>query len=149
DDGGEPEDCSICMCPVTGDEDQASLDKCVHAFHFTCIVKWGETTNQCPMCKSRFYVVTRLRDDHVKRFRGSRRLRPLDEGGLFAPNGQLGGLLIPEEPEPEGARAVCLHCQDGGAEEQLMLCDGPGCGNAAHTFCCGLEEVPAGDWFCP
>ncbi|CAN0118751.1 unnamed protein product, partial [Ectocarpus sp. 13 AM-2016] len=20
---------------------------------------------------------------------------------------------------------------------------------AAHTFCCGLEEVPAGDWFCP
>ncbi|CAM9496571.1 unnamed protein product, partial [Ectocarpus fasciculatus] len=39
------------MCPVTGDEEQASLDKCVHAFHFTCIVKWGETTNQCPMCK--------------------------------------------------------------------------------------------------
>lgn len=51
DDEGEAEDCSICMCPVTGDEDQASLDKCVHAFHFTCIVKWGETTNQCPMCK--------------------------------------------------------------------------------------------------
>ncbi|CBJ25503.1 conserved unknown protein [Ectocarpus siliculosus] len=149
DDEGEAEDCSICMCPVTGDEDQASLDKCVHAFHFTCIVKWGETTNQCPMCKSRFYVITRLRDDHVKRFRGSRRRRPLDEGGLFAPNGHLGGLLIPEEPEPEGARAVCLHCQDGGAEEQLMLCDGPGCSNAAHTFCCGLEEVPAGDWFCP
>lgn len=68
----------------------------------------------------------------MKRFRGSRRRRPLDEGGLFAPHGPLGGLLIPEEQEPEGARAVCLHCQDGGAEEQLMLCDGPGCSNVSR-----------------
>lgn len=50
-DEAEVEDCSICMCAVTGQEDAASLDKCVHAFHFACIVKWGETTNQCPMCK--------------------------------------------------------------------------------------------------
>ena len=47
-------DCSICMCAVTGEEDAASLDKCTHAFHFACIVKWGETTNQCPMCKVRY-----------------------------------------------------------------------------------------------
>lgn len=50
-DGEEVVDCSICMCAVTGEEDAASLDKCTHAFHFACIVKWGETTNQCPMCK--------------------------------------------------------------------------------------------------
>lgn len=51
DEGEEVVDCSICMCVVTGEEDAASLDKCVHAFHFACIIKWGETTNQCPMCK--------------------------------------------------------------------------------------------------
>lgn len=32
-------DCSICMCAVTGEEDEASLDKCTHAFHFACIIK--------------------------------------------------------------------------------------------------------------
>ncbi|CAN0253230.1 unnamed protein product, partial [Hapterophycus canaliculatus] len=39
------------MCAVTGQEDAASLDKCVHAFHFECIIKWGDTANRCPMCK--------------------------------------------------------------------------------------------------
>lgn len=32
-------DCSICMCAVTGEEDEASLDTCTHAFHFACIIK--------------------------------------------------------------------------------------------------------------
>lgn len=32
-------DCSICMCAVTDDADAASLDKCIHAFHFACIIK--------------------------------------------------------------------------------------------------------------
>lgn len=56
-DGEEVVDCSICMCAVTGEEDAASLDKCTHSFHFACIVKWGETTNQCPMCKVRYCLV--------------------------------------------------------------------------------------------
>ncbi|CAM9900478.1 unnamed protein product, partial [Ascophyllum nodosum] len=52
------------MCTVTGEAEAASLDNCVHSFHFDCITKWGETKNQCPMCKARFYTVTRLRDRH-------------------------------------------------------------------------------------
>lgn len=81
--------------------------------------------------------MTRLRDDHVKRFRGSRRRRSPDDGGVFG-NDAAGALLAPavmsilrEEPEPEGARAICMHCRDGGAAEQLMLCDGPGCDNVS------------------
>lgn len=85
--------------------------------------------------QTRFYVVTRLRDDHVKRFRGSRRRRPTEDGGVFdnhvaALNPAVGSLLQ-EDPEPEGARAICLHCRDGGAAEQLMLCDGAGCENVS------------------
>lgn len=85
--------------------------------------------------QARFYVVTRLRDDYVKRFRGSRRRRAADDGGVF--DNQAAALLAPvgsllqEEPEPEGARAICLHCGDGGAAEQLMLCDGAGCENVS------------------
>ena len=35
----EEEECSICMCTVTGEAEAASLDNCVHAFHFGCITK--------------------------------------------------------------------------------------------------------------
>lgn len=81
--------------------------------------------------------MTRLRDDHVKRFRGSRRRRSPDDGGVFGGIGAGPPLtpevmsILPEEPEPEGARAICMHCRDGGAAEQLMLCDGPGCDNVS------------------
>lgn len=91
----------------------------------------------CAAPQARFYVVTRLRDDHVKRFRGSRRRRSPDDGGVFGGIGAGPPLtpevmsILPEEPEPEGARAVCMHCRDGGAAEQLMLCDGPGCDNVS------------------
>lgn len=37
--GEEEEVCAICIYPVAGDEDAASVDKCGHPFHFTCIVK--------------------------------------------------------------------------------------------------------------
>ena len=40
--------------------------------------------------------------------------------------------ILQEEPEPEGARAICMHCRDGGAAEQLMLCDGLGCNNVSR-----------------
>lgn len=39
-------DCSICMCQVTGEKDAASLDECRHYFHFHCIVKVSEDSNQ-------------------------------------------------------------------------------------------------------
>lgn len=35
------ENCPICMSPVTGNEDEASLDSCEHIFHFDCITKVG------------------------------------------------------------------------------------------------------------
>lgn len=75
------------------------------------------------MCKVRFNVVTRLRDEHVKRFRTCRR--------------KGAAVVIEEEEEeeeeddPVAARAVCMHCGEGGAEDRLILCDGSGCGNVS------------------
>ena len=47
-----------------------------------------------------------------------------------------------------------LPCSMCGSREQgavMLLCDGPGCATACHTFCLDppLTTVPAGDWFCP
>ena len=50
-------------------------------------------------------------------------------------------------------RIACMFCGKRGHASQLMLCgamclDGSGCPNAAHTFCVGLSEVPADEWWC-
>lgn len=97
--------------------------------------------------------MTRLRDEHVKRFRGSRRRRSSDGEGVFG--NHAGGALLPpgvmsvlqEEPEPEGARAICMHCMDGGAAEQLMLCDGPGCDNVSWTRAARGTHHTSGPFF--
>lgn len=83
--------------------------------------------------------MTRLRDDHVKRFRGSRRRLPTEDGSVFDNHAAAllmspSGSLLHAEPEPEGARAICLHCRDGGAAEQLMLCDGAGCDHVSWAI---------------
>jgi len=47
--------------------------------------------------------------------------------------------------------APCMEChdaKDGADGRQMILCDCPGCSNAAHLDCLGLRTVPAGDWFC-
>lgn len=72
------------------------------------------------MCKARFHVVTRLRDEHIKRFRGNRQRRPTGAQ-------EESPVEEEEEEEIEGIRAVCMHCGNGDREEQLMLCDGEGC----------------------
>lgn len=65
----------------------------------------------------------------MKRFRGTRRIRPGDGNDAGHRAALAVSLAQAEEEEQEGARAMCLHCGDGGSAEQLMLCDGLGCEN--------------------
>ena len=53
-----------------------------------------------------------------------------------------------EEDEEDEACAKCSRSKD---EDSLLLCDGPGCSVAMHTYCCSpaLTEPPDGDWLCP
>jgi len=48
---------------------------------------------------------------------------------------------------------VCMQCRSGDDApwNQIMLCDGQGCGGAYHMDCLpyDLGEVPEGDWLCP
>lgn len=40
----------------------------------------------------------------------------------------------------------CPICGDAENEELLLICDG--CDVPTHTYCAGLDEVPAGAWYC-
>ena len=56
-DGGDP--CSICLEDLSapGALPQASLDRCSHRFHLSCITDWAAVTNLCPLCKARFKII--------------------------------------------------------------------------------------------
>lgn len=45
------EDCAIC-CDAMDEGSFAQLDGCTHRFHFTCMQKWVERANCCPLCKA-------------------------------------------------------------------------------------------------
>ena len=99
------------------------------------------------MLSSALQLTLSLPLEHVEWFRSSRRRRPTDDGRVFGAH--VGGpVLLPEEPEPEGARAIFLHCGDGGSEEQLMLCDGHGCSyvRRATAAACGRDVLAFGVW---
>lgn len=56
----QEEDCAICFDAV---ELQGKLSCCSHVFCFTCIEKWSQTTNVCPMCKARFSSISKVAKD--------------------------------------------------------------------------------------
>ena len=55
------------------------------------------------------------------------------------------------DPDPdifdEEPAVPCLLCNEPDHEEVMLLCDG--CDGPFHTYCCGLDEVPQGVWYCP
>lgn len=56
------EKCGICLNPVSY---QGKLSCCSHHFCFECIIQWSQviimqTENSCPLCKDRFYEITKI-----------------------------------------------------------------------------------------
>lgn len=53
-----------CKCPVCLEEptvqEMSSVNGCAHVFCFSCIEKWAERENSCPLCKSRFTKIERV-----------------------------------------------------------------------------------------
>ena len=43
--------CSICLSKL-GQADETSTLKCGHAYHATCIYKWLDQANTCPVCRA-------------------------------------------------------------------------------------------------
>jgi hypothetical protein len=51
-------------------------------------------------------------------------------------------------PEDDPPCIVCGVAEAGPGKMRFLLCDGPGPMHGKHVKCAGLEQVPAGDWFC-
>ena len=51
-----------------------------------------------------------------------------------------------DDESPDDHVDPCMVCEVFGDESQLLLCDG--CNHSCHVCCAGLDNIPAGAWFC-
>jgi hypothetical protein len=65
-DSPELASCAICMCEPDR-EDVSNIDGCAHLFCFSCIGKWSDTENSCPLCKTRFSRIARVHPQRKKK----------------------------------------------------------------------------------
>ena len=54
-----PKTCCICLEEPTKEE-LSTINVCTHPFCFTCIEKWSDQTNKCPLCKTRFFKIDKV-----------------------------------------------------------------------------------------
>lgn len=74
DDAETDKSCCICL-EIPTPETEARTDKCEHVFCFTCIEKWSERENTCPLCKTRFGRIERVHKQAKKRKKGESKQR--------------------------------------------------------------------------
>ncbi|KAL5624185.1 hypothetical protein BROUX41_004245 [Berkeleyomyces rouxiae] len=119
----------------------ANLDSCDHVFHHSCIMPWTNIANSCPMCRVEFHKIhvstPPPNQKLIKTYRVEDKKQPVQVDNLDT--------SISIELEDAHPCPICLSDED---ESVLLLCDGPNCRAAYHTYCIGLEEVPTGDWLC-
>ncbi|CDR97612.1 -PHD and RING finger domain-containing protein 1 [Babesia bigemina] len=164
----EPE-CIVCSEPFTDTSDVGVPMSCMHIFCYSCIKKWSNHTNVCPICKIEFNELRRLRwrqfVDYLssstrwslKRLRRTvtpriKNFKSLKEHLLSC----LGAVPSQREwvsrkslgEETDDSVGGCEVCGGDNYWEQMLLCDG--CNLGFHLFCLNppLTSIPPGDWYC-
>lgn len=124
------------------DDRIAHLLPCGHHLHNGCLKPWVERANSCPICRAPFNQVE-LKDTLYGTVVSSYGVQDKKQEVVFDNSEVIEDALFGvESSEP------CLICESHlyGGEELLLLCDG--CSSSCHVFCAGLDDAPAGTWFC-
>lgn len=138
--------CTICLQPLREDQPRAKPSTCSHdAFCEECLYHWSLVTRSCPLCKVDFrqfsVLVGRQRETSVLRVVTPPSPKPRRTRG-----DDLNDIAEAAAHEQFLSACQCRLCGSGDDEDLLLLCDQ--CNAAWHTYCVGLHDVPAGDWFC-
>lgn len=88
--------CTICLCEPDKLE-VSSLDGCSHLFCFSCIEKWSERENTCPLCKCRFSRITRINPQRGRKgsasARNTKKVKTRDQRADMPTGAAIEGLL--------------------------------------------------------
>lgn len=80
------------MCDVEPKE-LAMINGCDHQFCFSCIEKWSERENKCPLCKARFTKIDRIHKKRKKGTKNTKKVKQKDQRSDLASGAALEGLL--------------------------------------------------------
>lgn len=129
------ENCLICLEKLTESSDIGYLP-CAHlSWCFDCIVSWSNSTNTCPLCKSKFNAISRAKKD-LSGISFTGEITQV-ENRTLRPNDAMDLLL----------EIRCEFCGSGSDPEIMLLCDG--CDRGFHTSCIGIQGIPhVDDWYC-
>ena len=133
--------CPICLGalnPIIG-----LIRPCKHQFCFSCILKWSGTSNVCPLDRTPFRKIVKL-----KQMGKSKQFEEVVAIADTQINEESFLETIAEEFDAYIAAIVCENCDSGVDEDILLLCDI--CNLGYHTYCLQnpLHEVPTGEWYC-
>ncbi|KAI5705765.1 hypothetical protein M8J75_001521 [Diaphorina citri] len=126
--------CAICLSSLAN-RIAAQISGCSHEFHNTCILKWSERTNTCPIDRLKFNKIT------VKNKEGKIvKVTEIDDKNAATADDE-------EQAFPDEA-INCVICGSPDNEDVLLLCDG--CNRGFHIYCLNppLARVPEGNWIC-
>ncbi|OJI99358.1 hypothetical protein ASPVEDRAFT_125616 [Aspergillus versicolor CBS 583.65] len=118
----------------------AQLLPCGHILHNDCLKPWVERANSCPICRRTFNVVElsdRVGGPVLSSYGVQDRVQVADVDP---------SMVVEYIDDDLSDSQPCTICGNADHEEQLLLCDG--CDVPTHTYCIGLDEVPAGSWYC-
>ncbi|CBF78678.1 putative PHD and RING finger domain protein [Aspergillus nidulans FGSC A4] len=125
-----------------GSEDSfiAQLLPCGHILHNNCLKPWVERANSCPICRRTFNEVElsdRVGGPVISSYAVEDRVQVADVDP---------SMVVEYIDDDVSDFQPCPICGDSENEEVLLLCDG--CDVPTHIYCVGLDEVPAGPWYC-
>ncbi|KAJ5811459.1 hypothetical protein N7474_007760 [Penicillium riverlandense] len=127
---------------LDGDEGQiAQLLPCGHILHNDCLKPWVERANSCPICRRSFNMVE-LSDRPGGPVVSSYAVEDRVQVAEVDPS------MVIEYVEDDLAEFFqpCTICGEADNEDVLLLCDG--CDAPSHVYCLGLDQIPAGNWYC-
>ncbi|KAJ5159578.1 uncharacterized protein N7482_006582 [Penicillium canariense] len=125
---------------VEASSEIAQLLPCGHILHNNCLKPWVERANSCPICRRSFNMVElsdRLGGPVVSSYAVQDRIQVAE----IDPS-----MVIDYVEDDFTDYQPCTICGETDNEDVLLLCDG--CDAASHLYCVGLDEIPAGSWYC-
>ena len=129
------DECIICLTDI---KNKSKINSCSHCFCFKCIKSWSQHCNKCPLCKKEFKVIITWNSEKKKYIENhiKKKNYKIEENDEFY-----------FEDEYENISEICMICNKGNDEENLLICDK--CNyNVCHTKCADLDKIPEEEWFC-
>ena len=134
-------ECIICTCIIN---ELANPDGCNHDFCKSCLIEWSQRSSKCPMCKKLYNNII-IYDDGIKKQISINEIRNKYKKLLKEQDNESNEER--NSDDEENIEEGCYICGKNTDQDKLLVCDRCKV-NFCHYYCCGLDSIPEGKWYC-